>query len=116
MPGLVKQDIVLPGSSSTLLPSSSHELVVDPTGPRRIDCGLPPIDEEKFRRDFVVHSGTNTAAGAGPDNSLNFNWSSSKVNIYSSCEYLEDIQKSRFLVMSLFSGNGPPHSAVLRKF
>ena len=84
MPGLVKQDIVLLGSSSTLLPSSGHELLVDPAGPRRIDCGLPPIDEEKFRRDFVVHSGTNTAAGAGPDNSLNFNWSSSKVNIYSS--------------------------------
>ena len=57
---------------------------MDPTGPRRIDCGLPPIDEEKFRRDFVIHSDTNTAAGAVADNSLNFNWRSSKVNIYSS--------------------------------
>ena len=88
--------------------------MVDPTGPRRIDCGLPPIDEEKFRRDFVIHSDTNTAAGAGADNSLNFNWSSSKVNIYLSILH---IQKFRFLVMSLlFSGNSPPHSAVLRVF
>ena len=55
--------------------------MVDPTGPRRIDCGLPPIDEEKFRRDFVINSDTNTVAGA--DNSLNFNWRSSKVDIYS---------------------------------
>ena len=57
--------------------------MVDPTGPRRIDCGLPPIDEEKFRRDFVIHSDTNTAAGAWAENSLNFNWRSSKVDIYS---------------------------------
>ena len=91
--------------------------MVDPTGPRRIDCGLPPIDEEKFRRDFVIHSDTNTAAGAGADNSLNFNWRSSKVNIYSCGIPTVDIQKFRFLVMSLlFSGNSPPHSAVLREF
>ena len=82
MPGLDNLDIFLP--LHYLLASCSHELVVDPTGPRRIDCGLPPIDEEKFRRDFVIHSDTNTAAGAGADNSLNFNWRSSKVNIYSS--------------------------------
>ena len=90
--------------------------MVDPTGPRRIDCGLPPIDEEKFRRDFVIHSDTNTAAGAGADNSLNFNWRSSKVNIYSSGIPTVDIQKFIFLVMSLFTGNSPPHSTVLRVF
>ena len=110
MPGLDKLDIVLP--LNYLLASCSHELVVDPTGPRRIDCGLPPIDEEKFRRDFVIHSDTNTAAGAGADNSLNFNWRSSKVDIYSSGIPIVDIQN----VTLLFSGNSPPHTAVLRVF
>ena len=56
--------------------SVNHDLMIDQSGPRKIDCGLREIDANKYKRNYVVNEKMSTGAH---ENSLQFNWSTSKV-------------------------------------
>ena len=77
--------------------------MVDSSGPKKIDCGLKEIDAKKYKRNYVVHENSKDSVH---ENSLQFNWSTSKVVFqYSFTKTIDLNMKGHLRVLLIHLGN-----------
>ena len=55
----------------------NHDLILDTSGPRKIDCGLKEIDADKYRRNYEIKG----KAVDKLNDSLAFKWNTSEVKL-----------------------------------
>ena len=63
--------------SFDLFRTINHDLYIDDSGPRKIDCGLKEIDADKYKRNYEVKG----KAVNNLNDSLAFKWNTSEVTL-----------------------------------
>ena len=63
--------------SIDLFRTINHDLYIDDSGPRKIDCGLKEIDADKYKRNYEVKG----KAVNNLNDSLAFKWNTSEVTL-----------------------------------
>ena len=64
--------------SFDLFRTINHDLYIDDSGPRKIDCGLKEIDADKYKRNYEVKG----KAVNNLNDSLAFKWNTSEVTFF----------------------------------
>ena len=58
----------------------NNDLIIDETGPKKIDCGLKDIDANKYKRNYVVNE---KISSDGNDSPFSFNWRTTQAQVKS---------------------------------